>query len=95
MPLGLEMAVKLMLPGEESEVYMDQDFGFRNYEGWLEGVEGVRELAGEEPVVAVVELVDFEKEGHPQAMNAEQARINVLCLRSVTRFHFVVLLSCP
>jgi hypothetical protein len=70
MATAIEMAVRLMLPGEQSEVYFDPQYGFKEASEAPEGV------PVDQPLVASITLVSFEKEGHPQAMDADQ-----VCLR--------------
>lgn len=65
---AIEMAVKLMLPGEQSEVYFDSQYGFKDASEAPEGV------PMDQPIVALLTLVGFEKEGHPQAMDAAEVR---------------------
>ena len=66
MAAAIEMAVRLMLPGEQSEVYFEEQYGFQDASEVPEGVPGDRAM------VAMLTLVSFEKEGHPQAMNADE-----------------------
>jgi FKBP-type peptidyl-prolyl cis-trans isomerase 2 len=67
LPSGLEMAVKLMLLRERCHVVVHPDFGFRTC------VAGVHEqLPRDETLEFDLELVSFEKEMHPEAMNAGQ-----------------------
>lgn len=69
MAAGVEMAIKLMLPGERSEVRMHPDFGFSTAD---EAPAGVPQ---DEVLVAVVELVTFDREGHPEVMDAAQVSL--------------------
>lgn len=66
MATAVEMAVRLMLPGEQSEVYFEETYGFKDASEAPEGV------PVDKPMVAMLTLVSFEKEGHPQAMDAGQ-----------------------
>ena len=67
MPIGMEMALKLMLPGESCELTCGPKYG---YEGCCsKAPEGV---LPESTLLFSIELLEFEKEGHPQAMDAEQ-----------------------
>lgn len=66
MAAAIEMAVRLMLPGEESEVYFDGQYGFNETNDTPESV------PLEKAMVVRLALVSFEREGHPQAMDADQ-----------------------
>jgi hypothetical protein len=66
MASGMEMALKLMLPGEQSEVFMDPQYGFATASEVPEGAPTADALA------VCLALNSFEKEGHPQAMDADQ-----------------------
>lgn len=70
MPTGMEMSLKLMLPGERSEVWMHPDFGFSS----CDDGEAAADAPADSAVVAVLELVSFDREGHPEVMDAAQVR---------------------
>ena len=69
MPAGMEMALKLMLPGERAEVLMHPDFGLSTCD---EVPQDLADVPVDQQMVAVVELVSFEREGHPEVMDATQ-----------------------
>jgi FKBP-type peptidyl-prolyl cis-trans isomerase len=70
LPEGVEMALKLMLPGEACEVYLQSpDFGYASC-----AVDPPAGVPADQPLVFRVEMVDFVKEGHPQTMTADQVR---------------------
>jgi hypothetical protein len=70
MPMGVEMAVKLMLPGEVCRLAVWPDFGLSTCaDGDAADRFGV---SLEEPLQFVLWLLSFDVEGHPQAMNADQ-----------------------
>ena len=70
---ALEMAVRLMLPGERSEVYFEAKYGFKDTS------EAPADVPVDRALVAMLTLVSFEKEGHPQAMDADEVCCAVLC----------------
>jgi hypothetical protein len=71
MPVGVEMAVKIMLPGEVCGLTVAPEFGLRTCaEG--ETAERFNAIYQEEDLHFVLWLVSFDVEGHPQAMDAEQ-----------------------
>jgi hypothetical protein len=73
LPTGVEMAIKLMLPGERCEVVVEPKFGLAScIDGVFEG------LPRDEALLWKVELESFQKEVHPEVMNAEQVCASVL-----------------
>lgn len=66
MPTGLEMAVKLMLPGEQSEVTCEPKYGYSTVAGAVPS--GV---PTDEPICFRLTLMSFVKEGHPEVMSAD------------------------
>jgi hypothetical protein len=74
MPVGVEMAVKLMLPGEQCTVTVHPEFGYSTCCTCAKVVDEV--VPRDEVLVFLLELESFAKEIHPEAMNARQ----VCCL---------------
>ena len=69
LPTGVEMAIKLMLPGERCEVLVQPKFGLATC------IDGVHESAPrDQALLWKVELQSFEKEVHPEVMDADQVR---------------------
>lgn len=69
LPLGIEMALKLMLPGEQSIVDLHPDYGFATC------VPGMHpELPREDTLRVHLQLVDYARDSHPEAMDTEQVR---------------------
>ena len=67
LPTGVEMAIKLMLPGERCEVLVQPKFGLGTC------IDGVHESAPrDQALLWKVQLQSFEKEVHPEVMDADQ-----------------------
>jgi FKBP-type peptidyl-prolyl cis-trans isomerase len=70
LPEGVEMALKLMLPGEACEVYLkSEDFGYLSCAD-----EPPAGVPADQPLVFCIEMVGFDKQGHPQTMTPDEVR---------------------
>jgi len=69
LPAGLELAVKLMLPGELSAVGCAPRYG---YAGRDDAPPGAAAAAGDAAVAFELLLVDFERQGHWSAMGLDE-----------------------
>ena len=69
MAMGVEMALKLMLPGEQSLLQLHPDYGFGTC---VDGAHAA--LPRAEPLLVHLELCRFARDSHPEAMDTEQVR---------------------
>jgi hypothetical protein len=67
MPMGVEISLKLMLPGEQSEVMCKPSHGYKTCVDAAPA-----NVPTDETLYFSIELISFEKEGHPQAMDADE-----------------------
>lgn len=67
LPLGLEMAIKLMLPGERCLVTVLPALGYTTCD-----VDAVGDMPSDETLVFDVLLLNFDTDGHPEAMSCDQ-----------------------